>query len=183
MNCSYRLTFWALAFLPFDVTLAFWVTSYFWQFTAYYSAPNYSGYGITSNFGAITISSREVKGLSHAGGGQWKILSGASEKYQFGNLPEHFLGFYSTQVGGTQDYTSGKLSWSDRYYTYSEWSVATVTAPFPAIPLLMAWKKRRAARWQTIGRCLNCGYDLRATPDRCPECGTIPPETRYNPRR
>jgi hypothetical protein len=57
------------------------------------------------------------------------------------------------------------------------------TLVFPhrfATVLLALLPAARLARWlrtkrrRTRGLCPSCGYDLRATPDRCPECGLGP---------
>jgi hypothetical protein len=50
-----------------------------------------------------------------------------------------------------------------------DWALCGGFLLSPVSRSFRAIRKRRRP-----GRCAVCGYDLRATPDRCPECGTMP---------
>jgi hypothetical protein len=52
------------------------------------------------------------------------------------------------------------------------WFIVLLTAILPAARLAR-WRRRRARRLRmSPGLCRHCGYDCRATSERCPECGT-----------
>jgi hypothetical protein len=82
------------------------------------------------------------------------------------------LGLTAVALGGwfIFDYVHGLMPPESRL-TYS----AGVLVAYYAL-CFWAYRSRRvrAQRFKK-GLCLNCGYDLRATPARCPECGTPAP--------
>ena len=52
------------------------------------------------------------------------------------------------------------------------WAVAAISGFFPALRAVKCFRSRRRRHHHD---CPMCGYDLRASPDRCPECGTAVP--------
>jgi len=63
---------------------------------------------------------------------------------------------------------------STQIFTVPHWFLAVLLAVLPAS---WAWPRLRAREWSRSHRCTECGYDLRATPGRCPECGAAAGES------
>jgi hypothetical protein len=68
-----------------------------------------------------------------------------------------------------------RLTWKDpvgqtmsRRVAIPHWPPVVASAVLPAILFGQYWRRYRRRR---AGRCIECGYDLRGTPQRCPECG------------
>jgi hypothetical protein len=83
-----------------------------------------------------------------------------------------FLGFHwFVSSGGSARLGNGLLT------TLPRWSVRVplrfVGSLFALLPLRWMLRFRRTP----AGHCTRCGYDLRATPDRFPECGAVPAPT------
>jgi hypothetical protein len=106
----------------------------------------------------------------------WQIGSNISDKPGFGSMgfagPRRFS--FRSQTG--------------HYPQIAEYGSFTAI-PFwifivaSSLPFQVAWIRGQVKRLHEsrIGLCPVCGYDLRATPDRCPECGTAVVNPSHDP--
>jgi hypothetical protein len=84
-------------------------------------------------------------------------------------LPDSFLTrrgllFAHVEEGGPRH------QWKTRLVGAPYWVPTSLFALFSTLGLR---RMHRNSRARVRGSCPACGYDLRATPDRCPECGQL----------
>jgi hypothetical protein len=77
------------------------------------------------------------------------------------------LGFLRFQ----DQYRPGGSKFDRTMVRVPHWSLLSVSAP---LPLIWLWRRHRQQKRPRLGLCPSCGYDLRATPNHCPECGHEP---------
>jgi hypothetical protein len=67
---------------------------------------------------------------------------------------------------------NGMTGWDDKWTAaLPMWPLAVLASLLPGWWLIGKIRQMRSPR---VGLCPTCGYDVRATPERCPECGVVP---------
>jgi hypothetical protein len=84
-------------------------------------------------------------------------------------------GYTSYRVRNGASGLSARTTW--QWFAFPHWLVFVISAA-PALywfftTTLHLRARRRQRRRQRANQCLACGYDLRASSDRCPECGLV----------
>jgi hypothetical protein len=157
--CVATRVFWVRSYRVYDGVL--WVTA----------GKSASGYAYYSGLGVFTLRritlSRAVE-VDEAG---WAISRTNPSLFEDarGRMHENsWHGFaWRTHRFLNQPQNLG-VRWDDISLPYGFLLACTA-----ALPVVLVYRKLRGIRTRA-GVCAKCGYDLCATPDRCPECGTVP---------
>ena len=156
-----RKTLTILSLIGLLLSVGLWCFSYygveFWRIQAL-GNPN-------DNYFILVVDGKAL-------GSRIKNVGGRSELftwYRFG-LQARLTGEGAFQGGGLRwwrPYWSGSVL---RSFQVSLWLPVALSACSCFILLRVPLHRRRKRK--KLGLCLKCGYDLRGSKERCPECGT-----------
>ena len=134
---------------------AAWLESYFYGHGLWFNGPTRAVSIVSNRGGCVVYCTGPITYLP-----RWSRRDAASWPASYDQLfDRHALGFGFA--------LAKPLSSRGPAYGFAlpYWSIVGVLG-------LIAWRARRRSP-PTPGLCRSCGYDLRATPERCPECGAV----------
>jgi len=157
----------AVSLVLFLATAVMWVRSYFVLDDLLYASDR----GGSGSYYSYRLSS--IDGCLRVGWSRRPYLSAGEPGFYGGvSLPPRQPWMSPLQPGG--------CSFAKFYFLYRDLDVngqhTDVALPywFLAVILIIFPIWRLVRRTPRGGCCAKCGYDLRATPERCPECGIAP---------
>jgi hypothetical protein len=169
----------AVSLVFFLATMALWVRS-FWQGDAVEfacstdpAAQEWRLWTFAHAQGAVWVLTQRDRpgyGITYRDLPTWQYVPVTMRRHPM--LPEF--------VQGWHDYgwyaPTGPLRGEERLrgFFLPWWVIVTLFATLPAAWTARYFRRLRAARLSRKNHCPTCGYDLRATPGRCPECGIVP---------
>jgi len=141
---------------------------------------------VRSEFRHDDVGWRRGAGYCHLGSGLGRVMFDRVEPWRQPSTP--LVGYSSSRIA---PFERGRQVWAGHYWwgfqwfsrpdrpaafsgglwvaAVPYWFLLTICAPLPVIGVVRELRRSRPR----AGWCAGCGYDLRATPGRCPECGRV----------
>ena len=168
----------ALSLLLWAVTVLFWARSYFASDEVLWvNAPaaraSASQWSVRSDTGELRVEAEDLwwPSADPTDPIRSRVLAARGLSYVRAApgrpVPERGMGS-AAMFGDRWSYSGGNTRFVGRSFVLPYW-LALVAASVVLTPFV--WLRRRRRSRRDAGLCPSCGYDLRATPDRCPECG------------